>query len=685
MLNMTPDGDMQESKELELTNKAALQPTIDQCIDALLTGLVAREPDVVEGARVCVSYSMDSEGKMKVDSTRRKYFKPHEHLFTVPVQDLSWVNARLLYTALLDASDSEKNEVMGKMHDLSDVFSDDDPKSLAMQERLQRVLAAVSTYDKGSLEKGGASAATKDALMTSVQDFLVAFKTDDLEMFVLEKVLQKTVERIIAGNLKSTSHPELEKFTERDRNGVTNLNDAGREKFYELSGTLVQNLMRKLEEFPMIKSGGLVRTRCKIEDSGAVRDVALRYVTLDPTYPMGIREHLPETTDMQSPERGDACEHEARKQAYNVIKGNMDVAKSPHRHRYFSKPSTDFSNPAKGFYEALMEFIRTMTVHFSDESPFENGILAKIYDKVTDKITEGMLSLEERRPLPFFLSVKADEPDKDGEQSVSLDKANKVYLNSQMPGGFRVDVKPQPKKNLCEEDLRHVAESAVNAAITRVIVPHMTGANHALNDYCFEKPADSKKPPYLNEQGAKELEGIIISLAEKFSIALLQMRARVPEHFSGYRALLAYEFKSDDSFRSLELSQEYFSPAKESLKFLLPDKRKMLASVPEEQRESVLREDYETFARNFLTGLLAAKMGGHPAQKEYFQPGEDRRLQLTETGRTVLGRMIHHNSKSFAEQMMESAGNGRGGNFQVDYDIAPDKMNYVKVRRIWVG
>jgi hypothetical protein len=654
-LSAGADGEVEESRELDISRKDALQPTIDQCVDAVFTGLVAREPDLVEGARVALSYSIDSDGRMAVSSTRRKYFNPHDHKFTIPVQDLSWIG-RGLYATLLDVSDPERIEVIGKMDDLSGVLSDDDPKSVALHEKLQGVLAAVSLYEQALTEVSACDTyeSSEAALTDALKDFLVAFNTDETKSFILEKVLQRTVERVITGNLRATSHPELKRLTKNDLHGIMHLNDKGREKFYELSGNIVQNLTGRLEGFPKIRSGGLVRARCYIDEEGGIKELRLMYVTLDPAYPIAMRELLPPTTGMPALERGDAYKREARNHAHDAINGNMDAARSPHRHRY---------------------------------PLLEGGVLARLHDKVADEITEGMLSLDERRPLPFYLGMKINEPDEDGEQTVSLVKANKVYLDPEIGGALKIDVRPLPQKKLDCNAMRAVAGSAVAAAIARVVEPHMVEGTHPLLEHCFEeyRGKDGKPARYLNERGAQELEGIITYLAERFSVALLQMRAAVPEHFSGYRAVLRYSVKPDDSMSSLNAAHEYFSPAKDSLTFRLPDMRKTLASVPGERRASVLRQCYETLATGLLTGLLAVNMDGHPAQKGYFQAGKDMRPHLTAAGKAVLGSTLDKNAQSLADQMMKLAGDGRGGNFKAKYGLSHDRLDYVSIHRLWVG
>jgi hypothetical protein len=470
ILNVTPDGAMQESKELEVSRKPALQQTIDQCVNAVLEGVLSSDPKVVRGARVSVSYSIDSEGRMTVESTKRKYFDPHEHKFSIPVK---------------------------KLRD-DDFFHEAFPNS------------------------------------------------DDARRVILRNAMQKTAEKVIAGNLRATNHPECHKFIAYDSNGIAHLNNRGREYFSEISDNIMRQLVKELAVFPKIEEGGLVRAKCIIEESGVVKDVKLDYTTLDPDYPVAMRELLPDTKDMTEDAVDESVAIDAIAYALNMLKGNMAASQHPHLKRYFETRESEEDGES-----------------IEQEGLAPEGVaqLGGLYRDVLEVVTDGMLSLDERRPVPFYLSMNVGEPEQDGDQTVSLGKVKKAYLDPKTPGKFRVDVAAQPKRELGDADLRGTADSAVHAAVMRVVGPHMASTKHPLLDYCFEMSAGENPHRYLNERGANELEDVITSLAERFSVALLQLRARVPDHFSGYRALLSYAVKHDDSLKNLDASEEKPAPS----------------------------------------------------------------------------------------------------------------------------
>jgi hypothetical protein len=68
------------------TKRKELQPTIDQCVKALFDGLDEREPDFDEGARINLTYNIDYNGQLEIESAEREYLEESPFSFTVPVK-----------------------------------------------------------------------------------------------------------------------------------------------------------------------------------------------------------------------------------------------------------------------------------------------------------------------------------------------------------------------------------------------------------------------------------------------------------------------------------------------------------------------------------------------------------------------------------------------------------------------
>ncbi len=573
-----------ESLRFNETQRKAVQPTLDMCVDALMRGLEENEPDFKEGTRVCLAYEVDSEGRMKVASTKRKYIESKKQMFSIPV-----------------------------------------PK--------------------------------------------VEGETDEDKLASLTQVIAEEVgRRLIAKNLSLSRHPEYDKFFGRDLQDRVQITPEGREHFAGLTRVIAYQLAEKIMKMKNIDDGGLVRVHCNLKDDGLKQsDTKVSYIMLDPDFlPVYVREALPDTTGLDDAGRLAAYQKSAETHALNIIESNMRTGEHPHKERYITVTEEKKDNK-----------VIKKTCTLTPEGEKKLGSLVK---EIRDELVDGMQRLEEQMPAPFYADLVVEEDvDADGVQDPVLKTSKKVYLNPKASGDIRVDSAAIAEKKLTEDAMRQTAKRTINSLLT-MIAPHMLSINHPLIGRCFMPDPAVKNGICPTEEGANELEPLVNYLAKHVSIATLQMRNNVPEHFAGFRLDIHYGLLSDDTLTMLAPSVKYFAPKEGQFGFSIKDYSAEIAKVPEAERDGKMRAMYDNNARQTILMLLAGNMqkSQHPAFGSYFRI-EDNRPVLTEVGERILGSEVSRVTKSFADAMMAVPDKEKGGVYDAAYVLSTHGVVSIRV------
>jgi hypothetical protein len=244
------------------------------------------------------------------------------------------------------------------------------------------------------------------------------------------------------------------------------------------------------------------------------------------------------------------------------------------------------------------------------------------------------------------------------------------------------------ERRLTREELAKVAKQAVNKVVGYVIAPRMRSINHPKYSRCFQADAskDNLSGVSLTEEGAEILGRTIDDIARKVARQAVEMRADVPDHFSGFRARMGYRIGIDGSFDIVKSVNEYFFPAqgmveyslaKEEIRPGLARRIRFLKSLSGIAKKSKAKE----LATDIVVSILADNMDErkHPARESYFQladgavhiDGKPRRV-LTRIGKDALGGVVEKNVSCVTDELYKLAEMSEGSDYVVSFALFPE-------------
>ncbi|MBU2561245.1 MAG: hypothetical protein KKD17_03025 [Nanoarchaeota archaeon] len=107
--------DIKERYTLNEKGRREIGPTIDRCVEEVLSLFNAREPDFEEGARIKVTCSVDQDGNLRLTNTQRQYIERVYHEFPVILPDLSEATDLNQFLRVMLPEYIEMNAVRGNL------------------------------------------------------------------------------------------------------------------------------------------------------------------------------------------------------------------------------------------------------------------------------------------------------------------------------------------------------------------------------------------------------------------------------------------------------------------------------------------------------------------------------------------------------------------------------------------
>ncbi len=629
--------------------KEALKPEIETYVDALIAGIQNSVPDFEHGTRVEISYTIDKKGKLRFDNSEMLYIDDRsQHIFSINIPEIA------------------------------SVIADEDETEKIIEE-----------------------AEIEGAVRTAVEN------------------------KYIGMNLMMTGHPELTKLFYTDDSGQPlQMTSYGRGVFKDQTDTMIDNLLEQILEMPDIMKGGLVAVKTQIDDIELESAIA-QYVMLDPEQEMLLAERLPSIPDRfrysssDTPEehdkkclaQGDIYEESARTLAIAVMAKNM--RDHVHFTKYFeplqSEPE-DKNAILEESVSANSEEFKKKPVKVKEYRLTDKGEedLERIYDKITDRITEAMIELGEQDSVPFYMKLRIDgELDVEGVQEPVVHDMMKTFLAYGYTGfpEIKIDSRANPDKRLTKESLRSDAAHIVDKVISRVIRPHMKAINHPDYDNCFIKNPNNPAMIHITEEGVTMLEDVINHFSSNVSREVMQIRSITPEHMDGLRVSINYIAGFDNRLIDIESQVEYFgrpdmlnpqNPG--TITFPLPDKSKWLETLIPEKREEEFKKYLFATARNLITRVVAENVRGsqivkggkvyllrptHPAYESFFMAGsEEKPIMMTDIANNAIGETVKNYSQQVFKQLTSIPHIQTGGTFLLTYDFGRAEIKYAEVEKL---
>jgi hypothetical protein len=291
--------------------------------------------------------------------------------------------------------------------------------------------------------------------------------------------------------------------------------------------------------------------------------------------------------------------------------------------------------------------------------------VVRIFDKLTDRITEAMLGLEEHEAVPFYLEFGVtSEKGADGLQEPVVRETKQVYVASNAKTNpLMINVPKVEGGSLERKDLEVVAKDIVHKVMNYVIAEKMAALNHPKLLTCFLPNTDPKLSCkyVITEQGAELLEDMIKDIVGEVAISTLMMRETLPEHFSGYRARVDPTISQDGLVEKVDQIAEYFAPVAKQFQY----KINPLTLQPGSERP----ETFERLGKDIVVAVMYNNMGAtrHPAFDSYFAKAGGK-AALTEAGENALGKIVEKNAKQMAAELSKLPGNG-SGNYTIAYRL----------------
>ncbi|MFC1742325.1 hypothetical protein ACFL3V_07355, partial [Nanoarchaeota archaeon] len=185
---------------------------------------------------------------------------------------------------------------------------------------------------------------------------------------------------------------------------------------------------------------------------------------------------------------------------------------------------------------------------------------------------------------------------------------------------------------------------------------------------------DAEGMYWLTEEGANFLKDTINSITEQVGVDILKMRKTLPEHNSGYRVVINYGIRIDDSFRNEGMQLQHFHPGNYQQGGIpVADVTANLEELPKEERQDRLKSYLkEVVGRDIATAIIAGNMQGnihleqrlggmpdipkHPAFDDYFKKNGKWNTALTDIGEKVFGYRVEKLAEQAAEQLIKVPG-----------------------------
>lgn len=699
------------SLRIDLPNFTGLTAVNRDEIESFVEGLPEDKKDEVrrsyEPDRASASKALKSNIQQQVLETiiqpqlmeDRRTFRQYFTTLLVPTTEMDVPAHGISYEELVTLRPSAKKALQGIIDRYSSALIKELEEQVGNFQNGARLSLRYKIDEKGDISFSKIERKYLDEDIVSISSIPLPElpeDTEEREDYLREALTGFAYNKIISNNLKITQHPEYDTLFMRTEDGqLLGPTLEGEFVFEETVSNMVENLLDKIQQMPMVAQGGLVSVKTRMMDP-ELDEALVEYVILDPEQEMEVRSALPPVKTDDVLDKGDIYEEKARELALDVMVANMK--RHPHFNRYFERlPAQD-----------------DLSDHIEPEYRFtEQGEIAleRIYDKITDRITEAMLQMQDSREVPFYLKMGFDNPaDHDGVQEPEILEMKKTVFNYGKAGFPQIIITSQkvPELKLTDTALRRDAAHIVDQVISHVIRPHMRSQAHPDYGRCFIEDTKNPGRAWITDEGVDVLEAQINDLTAKVSREILHLRSLTPEHMSGMRTVIDYGIATDDSIKAMQSQIQYFIPvnpldtkANGKITFPLADVSAQLDKVIPEEREERLKKYLLRTSKNIILQLAAQNMYGtehikgqpayaarprHPAFDSFFvRDTEKKELVMTTVANEAIGDTIRAYSHKVFRQLSSIPEIERGGRFVLEYNIGPVHINYASVMKLGGG